>query len=465
MTILEISSEVRDTVTALTQDLFAAETFVDHARVGVQKGNDVLILLNNLDDAQSKGKANQKLVEFEKHLATMDETQLGLENLQKVFSSVKERCDSKLEALQEEVETRRNQVRNLEKENEELREAMDELRTSNDDYFRKCQTFQESAVKQDLEVNKMAIDLTAAKRERDRLFSQLADEQKQTKSLNKEKRVLVLEVTSLRDLLKIKEQEIESLKEVYTTQTGKMSAEMKEVSEALQSTASAKTSLSMIRSTVQKLNATLENWADDLESCLPENLEPAPNADHPDIEVRLRSNERMDALLGLIMSAEDDLSLTNELQELCRTCVHILKARIAACKIVNTREAEKLKEKHAEESMGLISGAVSGVGSVLTTSVSYVPILGSLLVASPEVDTKEGSAAAREPHLEGIDPNLDTADIRTLSGSEDLEEDDEPSEGEEAPRFWNPVDLPEDLGEEEVSPQMSTDANAVEVTI
>ena len=59
----------------------------------------------------------------------------------------------------------------------------------------------------------------------------------------------------------------------------------------------------------------------------------------------------MDALLGLIMSAEDDLSLTNELQELCRTCVHILKARIAACKIVNTREAEKLKEKHAEESM------------------------------------------------------------------------------------------------------------------
>jgi len=426
MTILEISSEVRDTVTALTQDLFAAETFVDHARVGVQKGNDVLILLNNLDDAQSKGKANKKLVEFENHLATMDETQLGLENLQKVFSSVKERCDSKLEALQEEVETRRNQVRNLEKENEELREAMDELRTSNDDYFRKCQIFQESAVKQDLEVNKMAIDLTAAKRERDRLFSQLADEQKQTKSLNKEKRVLVLEVTSLRDLLKIKEQEIESLKEVYTTQTGKMSAEMKEVSEALQSTASAKTSLSMIRSTVQKLNAALENWVDDLESCLPENLEPAPNADHPDIEVRLRSNERMDALLGLIMSAEDDLSLTNELQELCRTCVHILKARIAACKIVNTREAEKLKEKHAEESMGLISGAVSGVGSVLTTSVSYVPILGSLLVASPEVDTKEGSAAAREPHLEGIDPNLDTADIRTLSGSEDLEEDDEP---------------------------------------
>ena len=65
------------------------------------------------------------------------------------------------------------------------------------------------------------------------------------------------------------------------------------------------------------------------------------------------------------------------------------------------------------------------MGSVLTTSVSYVPILGSLLVASPEIDTKEDSTSAREPKLEEIDPCLDTADIRTLSGSEDLEEDDE----------------------------------------
>ena len=65
-----------------------------------------------------------------------------------------------------------------------------------------------------------------------------------------------------------------------------MSQEMQEVSEALQATASAKTSLSMIRSTVQKLDATLENWADDLESCLPENIGITPNSQYSDVELR-----------------------------------------------------------------------------------------------------------------------------------------------------------------------------------